>query len=131
MQRNRLRAFRFSGKYQDLIEQHFLAIWYTAVHDLVHVLTGYETTWVGEAGVWAHSGPGAGCAHQGTPNPHFRDIFEGDRTVPHQLRDLSHFARTREKRPEVWDECGTKTVKRGVVGALTRTLPNQLSSRFS
>ncbi len=52
MHRNRLKVFRFSGQYQDLLEQHFFAVWYAAVHDLVHVLTGFETTWAGEGGVW-------------------------------------------------------------------------------
>lgn len=50
---NGLRPFRFSGRYLDLMKQHKLVVRYASVHDIFHVLTGYDTSLAGEAGVWA------------------------------------------------------------------------------
>jgi ubiquinone biosynthesis protein COQ4 len=51
MQQN-LKPFRFSGKYKDLMVRNYLPIFYASVHDFFHVLTGYDTSLAGEAGVW-------------------------------------------------------------------------------
>lgn len=48
-----LKPLRFSGDYPELELKHRLVARYTALHDLFHVLTGYDTSWAGEAGVWS------------------------------------------------------------------------------
>lgn len=53
LDRNGLKPFRFSGRYLDLMNQHKLIVRYASVHDIFHVLTGYDTSLAGEAGVWA------------------------------------------------------------------------------
>lgn len=53
MKDRKLSPFRFSGSYADLLEKNYLPIFYASVHDFFHVLTGYDTTFAGEAGVWA------------------------------------------------------------------------------
>lgn len=50
---NGLKPFRFSGRYRDLMKQHNLVVRYASIHDIFHVLTGYDTSLAGEAGVWA------------------------------------------------------------------------------
>jgi len=50
---NGLKPFRFSGRYLDLMNQHKLVVRYASVHDIFHVLTGYDTSLAGETGVWA------------------------------------------------------------------------------
>jgi ubiquinone biosynthesis protein Coq4 len=52
MRANGLSPFRFSGRYDHLIEDLKLIALYSSVHDLYHVLTGYDTSLAGEAGVW-------------------------------------------------------------------------------
>jgi ubiquinone biosynthesis protein Coq4 len=53
LQKNHLKPLRFSNRYLDLMKQHKLAILYTSVHDIFHVLTGFDTSLAGEAGVWS------------------------------------------------------------------------------
>lgn len=47
-----LSPFRFSGRYDHLIKSLKLITLYSSVHDLYHVLTDYDTSFAGEAGVW-------------------------------------------------------------------------------
>lgn len=53
MKAHGLKPFRFSGRYTDLMEKNYLPVFYASVHDFIHVLTGYDTSFAGEAGVWA------------------------------------------------------------------------------
>ena len=53
LKHNKLKHFRFSGRYVELMKQHKLVVRYASVHDIFHVLTGYDTSFAGEAGVWA------------------------------------------------------------------------------
>jgi ubiquinone biosynthesis protein COQ4 len=39
-----------------LVHRHAFAVRYLVVHDMVHVLTGFDTSWPGEAGVWGFVG---------------------------------------------------------------------------
>lgn len=52
MRRYQLKPFLFSGRYQDRVRAHFLPIYYATVHDLIHVITGFDASLAGEAGVW-------------------------------------------------------------------------------
>jgi ubiquinone biosynthesis protein COQ4 len=40
----------------ELIARNAFIIRYAIIHDMVHVLTGFDTAWPGEAGVWAFIG---------------------------------------------------------------------------
>ncbi|MEL6345133.1 MAG: Coq4 family protein [Myxococcota bacterium] len=40
----------------DMIARNALNVRYGAIHDMVHVLLGFDTSWVGEVGVWAFVG---------------------------------------------------------------------------
>ncbi|MEM7154403.1 MAG: Coq4 family protein [Myxococcota bacterium] len=39
-----------------IVARNAFTVRYAAIHDMVHVLTGFDTTWPGEAGVWAFVG---------------------------------------------------------------------------
>lgn len=52
MMKEKLTPFRFSGKYQHLMSQNYLAVYYASVHDFIHVLTGFDTSYAGETAVW-------------------------------------------------------------------------------
>lgn len=41
---------------RDMIERNAFVARYGAIHDMVHVLTGFDTSWPGEIGVWAFVG---------------------------------------------------------------------------
>lgn len=40
----------------DMVARNAFVARYGAIHDMVHVLLGFDATWVGEAGVWAFVG---------------------------------------------------------------------------
>lgn len=40
----------------DLIARNAFVVRYAIIHDMVHVITGFDTSWPGEAGVWAFIG---------------------------------------------------------------------------
>lgn len=40
----------------ELVARNAFTVRYATIHDMVHVLTGFDTTWAGEAGVWAFIG---------------------------------------------------------------------------
>jgi ubiquinone biosynthesis protein Coq4 len=40
----------------DLVARNAFVIRYGAIHDMVHVLTGFDTSWPGEIGVWSFVG---------------------------------------------------------------------------
>lgn len=41
---------------RELIARNAFTVRYAMIHDMVHVITGFDTTWPGEAGVWAFIG---------------------------------------------------------------------------
>jgi len=41
---------------RELIARNAFTVRYAIIHDMVHVITGFDTTWPGEAGVWAFMG---------------------------------------------------------------------------
>ncbi|MCA9709325.1 MAG: hypothetical protein KDK70_26010 [Myxococcales bacterium] len=45
-----------------LIARNAFAVRYSIIHDMVHVLTGFDTSWPGEAGVWAFVGAQHYCS---------------------------------------------------------------------
>lgn len=53
MQQQGLKPFRFSGRYKHLMSQNYLPVFCASVHDFYHVLTGYDASYAGEAGVWS------------------------------------------------------------------------------
>jgi len=51
---NGLTPFRVSPQIDPaLLERHVFVARYSLVHDAVHVLTGFDTSWAGELGVWS------------------------------------------------------------------------------
>lgn len=40
----------------EMIARNAFTVRYATIHDMVHVLTGFDTSWPGEAGVWAFVG---------------------------------------------------------------------------
>ena len=40
----------------DMIARNAFTVRYAIIHDMVHVITGFDTTWPGEVGVWAFIG---------------------------------------------------------------------------
>lgn len=40
----------------EMIARNAFTVRYAIIHDMVHVLTGFDTSWAGEAGVWAFIG---------------------------------------------------------------------------
>lgn len=53
MRRNGLSPFNFSARVHPLFERFPVATRYARVHDMIHVLLGFETDWVGEIAVYA------------------------------------------------------------------------------
>jgi ubiquinone biosynthesis protein COQ4 len=41
---------------RELITRNAFTVRYAIIHDMVHVITGFDTSWPGEAGVWAFIG---------------------------------------------------------------------------
>lgn len=51
---NGLQPFRLSDAIDDeLVARNIFVARYSLVHDVFHVLTGFDTSWAGELGVWA------------------------------------------------------------------------------
>src|SRR5690606_31365296 len=51
---NGLTPFRISAQLDPaLLDRHAFVARYSLVHDIFHVLTGFDTSWSGELGVWA------------------------------------------------------------------------------
>jgi len=53
MGRNELMPFNFSGRVRSLFARYPVSIRYVRVHDMIHVLLGFEADFVGEIGVYA------------------------------------------------------------------------------
>lgn len=50
---NDLQPFRLSDRLEpEVLERNLFMARYALLHDVVHVLTGFDTSWSGEAGVW-------------------------------------------------------------------------------
>ena len=50
---NDLKPFRLSERLEpDVLERNIFMARYALLHDVYHVLTGFDTSWGGEAGVW-------------------------------------------------------------------------------
>ncbi len=57
MQANQLRPIVPTDRVDPaLIARNAFTVRYAAIHDMVHVLTGFDTSWPGEVGVWAFVG---------------------------------------------------------------------------
>ncbi len=54
LKRNRITPIQFSGKYSDLFDLYPVSIRYIQVHDIFHVLLGFETSILGELGVYSY-----------------------------------------------------------------------------
>ncbi len=53
LRRNDLRPFRVSDDVEpELLRRNVFIVRYSLLHDVFHVLTGFDTSWAGEAGVW-------------------------------------------------------------------------------
>lgn len=54
---NGLSPIVLSGKLDpELVARNAFVVRYGIIHDMVHVLTGFDTSWPGEVGVWAYVG---------------------------------------------------------------------------
>ncbi len=56
MKRHRLKPFNFSDRVESYYENYPIAIRYARIHDMVHVLLGFEADFEGELGVYAFVG---------------------------------------------------------------------------
>lgn len=57
LQANDLSPIRLTGNCPaDMVERNAFTVRYAIIHDMVHVLTGFDATWPGEVGVWAFVG---------------------------------------------------------------------------
>ena len=53
LQANDLHPFRISDQLErEVLERNIFMARYALLHDVYHVLTGFDTSWAGEAGVW-------------------------------------------------------------------------------
>jgi len=53
LRRNALRPFQISDDMDPaLLQRNLFIVRYSLLHDVFHVLTGFDTSWAGEAGVW-------------------------------------------------------------------------------
>ncbi len=54
---NELQPIALTGALDpELVARNAFVVRYGIIHDMVHVLTGFDTTWPGEVGVWAFVG---------------------------------------------------------------------------
>lgn len=54
LQTHGLQPFRISDQLpRDVLQRNMFMARYALLHDVYHVLTGFDTSWAGEAGVWA------------------------------------------------------------------------------
>lgn len=88
---NGLSPFRLSSDFpQELVDRHIFVARYSLVHDVFHVLTGFDTTWAGELGVWSF------VAAQGYARSHWLAVgmasalypWLAPRSIPRQWRNL-------------------------------------------
>lgn len=57
LQVNELEPIRLTGNCPpEMVERNAFTVRYGIIHDMVHVLTGFDATWPGEVGVWAFVG---------------------------------------------------------------------------
>jgi len=57
MEANGLRPIRPTDRIdEDMLARNAFTVRYASIHDMVHVLTGFDASWPGEVGVWAFVG---------------------------------------------------------------------------
>lgn len=88
---NDLQPFRISADVDPaLVRRNIFTARYSLLHDVFHVLTGFDTRWAGELGVWAF------VAAQGYAGGHWGAVvmacllypFLAPRQIPHLWRNL-------------------------------------------
>ncbi|MBD0345860.1 MAG: hypothetical protein ICV63_13755 [Coleofasciculus sp. Co-bin14] len=53
MKANRLKPFNISPEHEDIAKRNVFALRYVVIHDILHVLLGFDTSYAGEIGVLA------------------------------------------------------------------------------